>query len=131
MALTAFDAWQKVGPPEGSLALAQAALYLANAPKSNALYLAEKNVRAEIEKSGAQGVPAHIRNAPTALMKKVGYGRGYRYPHNYPDAWVKQEYLPARLNTRLFYRPTSRGYEREILERMKTLWKREGAKREK
>jgi len=81
MALASFEAWQKVGPPEAELALVQAVVYLASSPKSNALYLAEKAVKKEIEDTGAQPVPLHIRNAPTGLMKKLGYSRGYRYPH--------------------------------------------------
>ena len=121
MALAAFDAWQKVGPPEAELALAQAAAYLASAPKSNALYLAERAVRAEIRESGAQPVPLHIRNAPTRMMKQLGYSRGYRYPHNYPSGWVQQEYLPEKLKTRAFYRPTARGFEKEIRKRLEKL----------
>jgi len=117
VALAAFDSWQKVGPPEAELALAQAAVYLAHAPKSNALYLAEKSVKEEIEHSGPRPVPLHIRNAPTALMKKMGYSRGYRYPHNYPGAWVQQEYLPKGLKNRVFYKPTNRGFEDKIRKR--------------
>jgi putative ATPase len=117
-ALAAFDAWQKVGPPEAELALVQATVYLSTAPKSNALYMAEKAVKKEIEDSGAQPVPHHIRNAPTGLMKKLGYGRGYRYPHNYPGARVEQEYLPGKIRDRTFYRPTDRGLEKEIRRRM-------------
>lgn len=118
VALGAFDAWQKVGPPEAELALSEAAVYLATAPKSNALYLAEKAVKAEIEQTGPQPVPLHIRNAPTALMKKLGYGHRYRYPHNYPGAWIEQEYLPDKIRNRIFYRPTERGFEREIRRRL-------------
>ncbi len=118
VALAAFEAWQKVGPPEAELALAEAAVYLASAPKSNALYLAEKAVKMEIERSGPQPVPLHIRNAPTGLMKKLGYGQGYLYPHDYPGGWVEQEYLPDRIKRRIFYRPTERGFEREIRKRM-------------
>ena len=121
--LAAFEAWQKVGPPEAGLALAQAAVYLASAPKSNALYLLEKSVKEEIKTSGAQPVPLHIRNAPTKLMKKLGYGRGYLYPHNYPGAWIKQEYMPGKLRQKTFYRPTDRGFEREIRRRMRGLKK--------
>ena len=117
--LAAFEAWQKVGPPEAELALAQAAVYLASAPKSNALYLLEKSVKEEIKTTGAQPVPLHIRNAPTRLMKKLGYGRGYLYPHNYPGAWIKQEYLPVELGRKTFYRPTDRGFEKEIRRRMR------------
>ena len=114
VALAAFEAWQKVGPPEGELALAEAAAYLASVPKSNALYLAEKSVKQEIKRSGALPVPMHIRNAPTTLMKNMGYGKGYRYPHNYPDAKVEQEYLPDKVKNRIFYKPTERGFEKEI-----------------
>lgn len=117
VALAAFEAWQKVGPPEAELALAQAAIYLASAPKSNALYLADKAVKEEIEKSGFQQVPLHIRNAPTSLMKKLGYSRGYLYPHNYSEGWVEQEYLPKEIKNRIFYRPTNRGFEQEIRNR--------------
>jgi len=118
IALAAFESWQKVGPPEAELALAEAAVYLASAPKSNALYLTEKAVKEEIQRSGSQPVPLHIRNAPTRLMKKLGYSRGYLYPHNYPGAWVRQNYLPENLTNRVFYRPTERGFEQEIRRRM-------------
>jgi putative ATPase len=128
MALSAFEAYEKVGPPEADLALAEAAVYLATAPKSNALYLAERSLNAlylaerslkkEINHSSALPVPLHIRNAPTTLMKSLGYGRGYRYPHNYPHALVHQEYLPKGLESKHFYRPTNRGFERELKKRM-------------
>jgi putative ATPase len=118
IALAAFDSWRKVGPPEGEVALAQAAAYLASAPKSNALYLAEKSVKEEINLSGSLPVPLHIRNAPTSLMKKLGYSRGYLYPHNFPGGWVEQEYLPEGLKNRVFYRPTERGFEREVRRRI-------------
>ncbi len=118
VALAAFEAWRKVGPPEAELALAEAAVYLAEAPKSNALYQAEKAVRREIELSGAQPVPLPLRNAPTALMKKLGCGRGYLYPHDFPAGWVQQAYLPAHLRRQVFYRPTDRGFEREIRRRL-------------
>lgn len=120
VALSAFDAWQKVGPPEAELALSQAALYLATAPKSNAIYVAEKAVRKEIGRTGPQPVPLHIRNAPTRLMKELGYSRGYQYPHNYPEGWVDQEYFPEKVKSRVYYRPTGRGFEKEIRRRMNT-----------
>jgi putative ATPase len=126
IALAAFEAWEKVGPPEAELALTEAAVYLASAPKSNALYLAEKAVKKEIEESGAQAVPLHIRNAPTKLMSKLGYARGYLYPHNHPGAWVKQEYLPENLKSRFFYRPTGRGFEKEIKSRIEEINKKKG-----
>jgi putative ATPase len=124
LTLCAFEAWEKVGPPEAELALAEAAVYLASAPKSNALYVAEKAVKAEIEESGAQPVPLHIRNAPTKLMKELGYARGYLYPHNHPGAWVKQEYLPEGVKSRIYYRPTGRGFEREIKARIEEINKK-------
>jgi putative ATPase len=118
LALAAFDTWEKLGPPEAELALAEATVYLATAPKSNALYIAEKAVKNEIETSGNHPVPLHIRNAPTRLMKRLGYSRGYLYPHNYPGAWVDQEYLPRKIHNKIFYRPTGRGLEKEIKERI-------------
>jgi putative ATPase len=118
VALAAFDSWQRLGPPEAEVVLAQAAAYLASAPKSNALYLAERSVKEEIKRSGSQPVPLHIRNAPTPLMKRLGYGRGYLYPHNYSGGWVKQEYLPKKVKNRTFYRPTDRGFEKEVRKRM-------------
>jgi putative ATPase len=118
IALAAFEAWQKVGPPEAELALTEAAVYLASSPKSNALYLAQKAVREEIKTSGPLPVPMHIRNAPTGLMKKLGYSRGYLYPHNYPGAWVDQEYFPEEIRNKFYYTPTDRGLEKEIGRRM-------------
>jgi putative ATPase len=128
VALAAFEAWEKVGPPEAELALVEAAVYLATAPKSNALYMAEKAVKEEIEASGPLPVPLHIRNAPTDLMKRLGYSRGYMYPHNYPGAWVEQEYLPEKIRNRIFYRPTDRGLEKEIGSRMEKIVKDKGKK---
>jgi putative ATPase len=122
--LSAFEAWSKVGPPEAELALAQAAVYLASAPKSNALYQAEKAVKKEIRDSGGQPVPFHLRNAPTRLMKQVGYAKGYRYPHDYEGAWVQQEHLPKGVKNRVFYRPTNRGIEERIRKRMEDIEKR-------
>ncbi len=123
VALAAFEAWQKVGPPEAELALVQAAVYLATAPKSNALYRAEMAVKKEIEDTGSLPVPLHIRNAPTRLMKDLGYGQKYLYPHNYPGAWVEQEYLPEKTANRIYYTPTNRGLEKEIGRRMAE-WKK-------
>jgi len=118
VALSAFEAWEKVGPPEAELALVEAAVYLACAPKSNAIYLAEMAVKKEIRKSGPLSVPLHIRNAPTKLMKELGYSRGYLYPHNYPDAVVDQEYMPEEIKKSVFYHPTDRGMEKEIKRRI-------------
>jgi putative ATPase len=127
--LNAMEAFRFIGAPEGELALAQAAVYLATAPKSNSLYTAYGRVREEIEQSGALPVPLHIRNAPTELMKKLGYARGYRYAHDYPDAVTSQQYLPDQLKGRTYYRPADRGYENTIKERL-AYWKRMTERRE-
>jgi putative ATPase len=118
VALDAAEAFRFLGPPEGELSLAQAAVYLAAAPKSNSLYAAERSVRETVETTGALPVPLHIRNAPTALMKNLGYGKDYRYAHDYPDAHVVQKYLPNELSRRRFYFPSDRGYEKEIRVRL-------------
>jgi len=118
VALAAMESYRFLGSPEGELALAQAAVYLACAPKSNALYGALGRVRREINASGALPVPLHIRNAPTGLMKRLGYGRGYRYAHEAPEAVVAQEDLPEALRGKRFYFPTERGFEKTIRERL-------------
>jgi putative ATPase len=105
-----------VGMPEGRIPLAQAATYLACAPKSNASYLAIDKALATVRSSGTLPVPAHLCNAPTRLMKDIGYGKGYRYPHDYPDAWVEQDYLPEGLQGQRFYRISDRGYEKRMRE---------------
>ncbi|MCX5821226.1 MAG: replication-associated recombination protein A [Deltaproteobacteria bacterium] len=118
--IDAMQAYHFLGSPEGELALAQAVVYLATAPKSNALYAGYGQVRATIEKTGTLPVPLHIRNAPTKLMKELDYGKGYRYAHDFADAYVPQEYLPDELRGKggRFYRPTDRGYEKIIGERL-------------
>lgn len=105
-----------IGMPEGRIPLAQAATYLACAPKSNASYLAIDRALAAVRQSGAQPVPTHLRNAPTRLMKDIGYGDGYRYPHDYPGAWVDQDYLPESLRGQRFYESSERGYEKRMQE---------------
>ncbi len=118
VAVAAKDACEFIGMPECDNALAQAVVYLATAPKSNALYRACGAVREEIERSGALGVPLHIRNAPTGLMKDLGYGRGYEYDHEAPDSFSGQEHLPEEIRGRQFYRPGEFGFEREVRKRM-------------
>ncbi len=118
IALDAMEAFKFIGRPEGDLALAQAAVYLATAPKSNSLYAAHKAVVSDIRATGSQPVPLHIRNAPTRLMKDLGYSKGYKYAHDYPEAHVSQTYLPDTLKGRRYYRPTGRGYEKIIAERL-------------
>ena len=114
MALSAMEAFRFLGHPEGELALVQAAVYLATAPKSNSIYAAYGAVKAVIDEHGALPVPLHIRNAPTALMREIGYGKDYKYAHDYKDAYVSQDYLPEKLEGRYFYKPTDRGYENRI-----------------
>jgi putative ATPase len=123
VAVAAMQAFHFIGQPEGELALAQAVVHLATAPKSNALYTAYNGVRKAIKETGSLPVPLHLRNAPTRLMEELGYAKGYRYPHDFPDAFVEEEYLPKPLTKRRFYRPTDRGYEKDIRERLKRWWK--------
>jgi putative ATPase len=130
VAVTAQQAFQFVGRPEGDLALAEAAVYLATAPKSNALYVAYGKAKQEAEGRGNLPVPLSLRNAPTALMRQLGYGRDYRYPHDYPEPHVSADYLPEGLEGFRFYEPTSRGYERNLGERLKEWRKRVRARRE-
>jgi len=98
--------------------LAQAVVYLATAPKSNALYTAYASAQQAIQATGSLPVPLHLRNAPTDLMKNIGYGSGYKYAHNFADAIVDQECLPAEIKARQFYSPSERGYEKIIKERL-------------
>jgi putative ATPase len=123
VAVAAMQAFHFIGQPEGELALAQAAVHLATVPKSNALYTGYGAVRKAVKETGAIPVPLHLRNAPTKLMEEMGYSDGYRYPHDFPDAFVEEEYLPPPLTKRRFYRPTERGNEKTIRERLKRWWK--------
>src|SRR6185503_15920510 len=118
LTLAAKDAYEFLGSPEGELALAQATLYMALAPKSNAAYVAFNEAKADVQERPAEPVPLHIRNAPTGLMKDLGYGAGYQYAHDAPDARVEQEHLPESLRGRQYYRPTDRGLEAELARRM-------------
>jgi putative ATPase len=126
MALDAVETYERLGTPEGELALAEAALYLACAPKSNAAYVAYDKARAFIAEDGSRPVPLHIRNAPTRLMKKLGYGKGYRYAHDEEDAYAAGErYLPEGMPPVSFYEPTPRGLEAKIAEKLAELRKRD------
>jgi putative ATPase len=118
VAVAAMQAVHFIGMPEGNLALAQAAVYLATAPKSNALYTAYTSVQQDIQTTPALPVPLHLRNAPTALMKELGYGRGYKYPHDYSGRHVQEVYLPENLHGRVYYHPVDDGYERLVRERL-------------
>jgi putative ATPase len=118
IAMNAMEAFKFLGHPEGELALAQAAVYLATAPKSNSVYTAFGKVSAVVKKTGSLPVPLHIRNAPTRLMKDLGYAKGYKYAHHYKDAVVPQAYLPDKLKRQRFYFPTDRGFEKTIKDRL-------------
>jgi len=118
LAVSAKDAVHFIGRPEGDLALAEAAVYCALAPKSNALYAAYGEVQEEIRSGGDDPVPLAVRNAVTGLMAREGYGRGYQYAHDFDDAVTDLECLPDRLAGRRFYRPTDRGAEKELAERL-------------
>lgn len=123
VAVSALQAFQMVGMPEGRIILGQAVTYLATAPKSNAAYLGIDAALAEVRKSGALEVPLHIRNAPTRLMKELGYHQGYQYAHDFEGGYVQQEYLPEKLRGKKFYQPKGHGYEKSIVERMEWLKK--------
>jgi len=118
VAMAAMQAFEFIGLPEGELALAQAVTYLATAPKSNAVYRAYGRAKDAIHRTGSLPVPLHIRNAPTKLMKELGYSEGYRYAHDFEEAYVSQEYLPEALRGDIYYTPTGRGYEKVIQERL-------------
>jgi putative ATPase len=112
-----------IGLPEGNLALAQAVVYLATAPKSNSLDRAYENVRKDVAKTGSQPVPLHLRNPETGLMRQMEYGKGYKYSHDYPGHFVEQQYLPDALKGRKYYRPGKLGFEKEIERRLNHWWK--------
>jgi len=116
LTLNARDAYHFLGSPEGELAIAQAVIYMACAPKSNAAYLAFKAAQADAAEKGSLPVPLGLRNAPTSLMKEIGYGDGYRYAHDYEDAITDQEYFPPELAGAEYYRPTSAGREQRLHE---------------
>jgi putative ATPase len=118
IALSARDAYHFLGSPEGELALAQAAVYLATAPKSNRVYAAFGRATDAANEHPAEPVPLHVRNAPTALLRELGYGEGYRYAHDAPEGYVPQEYLPEALRGAHWYEPGESGYEKTVRERM-------------
>ncbi len=118
IAIAARDAYHFLGSPEGEIALAQAVIYLATAPKSNAVYAAYEKVKKLIGRTGNLEVPLHIRNAPTGLMKSLGYGKDYQYAHDHPDHYVAQEYLPSEIAQEKFYQPSPFGFEKDIQKRL-------------
>jgi putative ATPase len=124
VAVAAQQAVHFIGMPEGNLALAQAVVYMASAPKSNSLYEAYNKVSEEIKASGNVPVPLHLRNPVTYLMKEQGYGQGYKYAHNYPEHFVEQGHLPEPLKGKQYYTPSEQGYEKQIINRLKSWWGR-------
>jgi len=122
IAMAAQQAVHFVGMPEGNLALAEAAVYLATAPKSNSLYQAYSSVQEEIKHGSGGDVPLHLRNPVTSLMKDMGYGKGYKYAHDYPGHFVEQQNLPDSLQSKHYYIPSDQGYEKEVIARLKAWW---------
>ena len=118
LAMSAMQAVHFIGMPEGNLALAQAVVYMATAPKSNSLYKAYDRAKEDVEKTWAEPVPLHIRNAPTRLMKGMGYGKGYQYAHHFKEGVAPMDCLPEKLKGRRYYQPTNRGFEKEIRARL-------------
>jgi putative ATPase len=123
LANAAFDAVDRIGWPEARIILAQCAVYLASSPKSNASYLGIDMALAEVRRSGDLPVPMHIRNAPTKLMKNMGYGRDYKYAHDYEQNFAPQEFLPEQIAGRTFYEPGRNAREEELRRFLKDRWK--------
>jgi len=123
LCMAARDAVDFIGMPEGNLALAQAVVYLALAPKSNALYTAYSDVQQDVERTAAEPVPLHLRNAPTGLMKHLGYGQGYQYAHDLEGKVADMQCLPENLKDRRYYHPTNEGMEKRIRDRMEEIKK--------
>jgi len=121
LCMAARDAVDFIGMPEGNLALAQAVVYLSVAPKSNALYTAYGDVKCDVEQTAAEPVPLHLRNAPTSLMKGLGYGKGYQYAHDLESKVADMECLPENLRGRVYYQPTNEGIEKRIRERLEEI----------
>jgi putative ATPase len=122
--LAAKEAYEFLGSPEGELAIAQAVAYLALAPKSNAIYTAYGEVLEDVEKTAADPVPLHLRNAPTGLMKAFGYGKGYQYAHDLEGKVADMQCLPDNLRDREYFHPTEEGFERDLLKRMEDIRRR-------
>jgi putative ATPase len=122
VSMAAQQAVHFIGMPEGNLALAEAVVYLATAPKSNSLYTAYSRVKKEVSEGHNEPVPLHLRNAPTRLMKDIGYGKGYKYAHEFEGHFVRQENLPESLKGRQFYEPSEEGFEKQVLARLKSWW---------
>ncbi|NOZ75094.1 MAG: replication-associated recombination protein A [FCB group bacterium] len=121
LAVSGFQAVHRIGMPEAAIILAQVTTYLAAVPKSNASYMAIKSAQSRIQSAGTPGVPLHLRNAPTSLMKSLDYGKGYRYPHDHPDHFIRESYFPEGQEQR-FYQPDGSGREAYLLERLQKIW---------
>ena len=129
VAMAAQQAVHFIGMPEGNLALAEAVVYLATAPKSNSLYEAYSRIQKEIKQGASEEVPLHLRNPVTPLMKEMGYGQDYKYAHDYPEHFVEQQHLPDSLKEKKFYIPGRLGYEKQVVTRLKTWWYKSRARR--
>lgn len=123
LAEACFSAVHQIGMPEARIILAQCTTYLASAPKSNASYLAIDEALAEVKQHPNRPVPYHLRNAPTKLMKEIGYGKDYKYPHDYDQHFLREHYLPDGIQKKQFYHPTDLGQEKQMRERLKVMWK--------
>lgn len=123
LAEAAFSAVDKIGMPEARIILAQCATYLASCPKSNAAYMGIEQALSDVRNKPLEPVPFHLRNAPTNLMKEIGYGKEYKYPHDFKDHFVEEDYLPKELTQTQYYHPTSNGQEKSLKDRLKELWK--------
>ncbi|MCL1911550.1 MAG: replication-associated recombination protein A [Leptospirales bacterium] len=121
LAVSAYNAVKNIGMPEADIILGQCAAFLASAPKSNASYMGIKSAESAAAASSPE-IPLHIRNAPTSLMKEMGYAKGYKYPHDFPGHFVKETYLPKEIADAVFYKPSEEGNEKAIAERLKRLW---------
>ena len=123
LAQATYDAVSQIGLPEARIILAQTTIYLASSPKSNSAYKAINKALETVKKTGPLQVPLHLRNAPTELMKELNYGNDYKYPHDYPNNFVEQDYLPSELRNAKFYNPGANQQEKKIFERLKKWWK--------
>jgi putative ATPase len=124
LATSCFTAIDYIGMPEARIVLAQTAAYLASSPKSNASYLAIEQAWSDVRNLPNLPVPLHIRNAPTKLMDELGYGKGYKYSHDFEEHFTVQEYLPDNLKNKIYYKPTDIGREKDIRERLNKWWKK-------
>ncbi len=124
LATSTFTAVNYIGMPEARIILSQCATYLASCPKSNASYMAIEKAAEDVKDKHLFDVPLHLKNAPTTMMKKLGYGKGYKYSHDFPEHFVEQEYLPPELEDRIYYEPTELGGEAKLKARLERLWKK-------